>query len=688
MEKTLETIFNEIQTCDSKQFSENLSSALGLIPRSNAFLGIIDTLLLCQKNSVPPKISHFVRRIFEELGSRPAILQSILAYVSDKLLCKSNKVRRNSLRIAGTIVSLHRDLMSSELIQRISERLFDKEQSVRKEALKICLAFQDVDLAHDLKVQATLKDAIRYDQSHEIRRLGLLGLDINASTINCVLERCIDTSSSIRRTFWMACFPKIDMRRIPGFQRIYLMKKAFTEREFDAKEIFIQRIREMGIEEFIEYFYCEEPEYTKCIEMCLGHCTIDAVPIKHTPEHLHFMLEYYKCKEDVAGRDSLGLAPLEEHLQALYLKCCDLESMARDGRSSEEVSVQTKVVRYLFKMLEFYDIITDESRKYITSIVSSLITRSSMTEIVEESVVLAKRVCGTTIVSFLGSIVKRTRGQPICYILCEHIMKHIPFGEMHEAIMSEIAMMDIGQSLNIFYWYLVSKRSGQMENLYLSFLPNKRVIEGAADLALMGLLDVSKIEGCLLAQVSRFNEGAVIPASKLLLARKINDSRFVRHLLLVFYASETDHVQQYLALFFYEFFRTNALRLAEVYCDVLEMISSNHKTFVDQSLFWVASSELSNGQQHLFFRICLYILNNYESLRNKKHLFGTLDKITVLPSWDSTLTKKIITLVSLIVKKRPRENVNVLLARLMEVDDGAPLAAEEYEDLRRLVNSK
>lgn len=684
--ESLETIFNEIQGCNSRQLSERLSDALKIIPTSSTFLGVVDTLLLCQR-SIPPRILYFVRRIFEELGqASPSILQSILEYVSDKLSCRSTKVRRNSLRLAGIIVALDVGLMTDELIQKISERLFDKEQGVRKEALRICLGFQSLALGRDLRVQATLKDVIRYDQSHEVRRLGLLGLDICPSTINCVLERCVDTNSTIRRTFWTSCFPKIDMRCVSRQQRIFLMKKAFTEREFDAREIFVQRLREMDADDVVEHFYCEEPEYTKCIEMYLEGSAMEPRMERLTPGYLHFMLVYYRYRENADGRDSLKLAPLEEHLQTLYLKCGDLETMARD--EGDSMHAQTKVVKYLFRMLDFYDIFTDESKKRIMSIIDGLIVRSSVSEIVEESVILAKRVCGAKMVNFLGSIVKRTRGQPICYVLCEHVLKHVPFGEIHDAILSEIATMDMGQSLGIFYWYIVGKHSSEVEGLYTSFLPNKRVVEGTTDLILMGLADVSRIKDYLLTQISRFNESVVVPATKLLLAGKIEDSELVKHLLLMFYTSETDHIRQYLALFFYEFFRKDSIKLAEVYCDVLEVISSNQRTFVAQSLFWTSGSRLCNGTQHLFFHVALYILNNYECLQNRRYLFETLERIPAVSGWDCMLTKKIITLLGLVLKKRPRENVSLLLSRLMEADDGAPLPTKEYGDLRSLITNK
>lgn len=55
-------------------------------------------------------------------------------------------------------------------------------------------------------------------------------------------------------------------------------------------------------------------------------------------------------------------------------------------------------------------------------------------------------------------------------------------------------------------------------------------------------------------------------------------------------------------------------------------------------------------------------------------------------SRDQILTKKIITVLGLSVRESPGENVNLLLNKIMEFDDGAPLSPEKYEKLKKLVD--
>jgi len=687
METSLQAIFNEIQTCDSKRFSENLALALGIIPKNNNFLNIINSILICQKSAIPPKISHFIKRIFEELyKDNEAILQAILLYLSDRISCKTARVRKNAIKLMAAIIHIYKDSPSSteqrNIIIKITEALFDKDQGVRKEAMKVCILHQNFPINDNLTVQCTLKDSIRYDQSHEIRKIGFSGLEINKSTVNCILERCLDVNTNIRRIFWISHFPLINLENISKAQRIYLLKAAFTEREFDAKSSFVKKATEIGFPGASRYFFCQEPEYEVFITLYLKSTDITLTLSEYTPWHLNSMFLYYKLKEESDGRDSLNLIPIEEYLSILYSKCSELELLISDSASSEEISYAKISVKYLFKLLTFYDIFIDSVKKQIFSIIRDLMIKSNVAEIVEESVILSKRICDDNIVPFLGSIIKKTKGSSICYLICENVLKHIPFGAMHDAILNEIAMLNLGQSINLVFWYFLNKPSENLQNLYLSFLPNIKAVEGATDLVLAEILDISHLEECLLSQISKSNENFVIPITKLLLARKIEDAVFVKYLLFIFYNSKTESIEQYLSLFFYEFFKNYPSFLVQTFCDVLEKIEVNQRIFIDQSLYWLSNCPTKLPLQELFYVICLFILNNYENLKNKKYHFFTIEKIAVEASWEPVCTKKIIYLIGAINRKRPRENISGLLAKLMEIDDGSPMSNEDFQDLK------
>ena len=62
-------------------------------------------------------------------------------------------------------------------------------------------------------------------------------------------------------------------------------------------------------------------------------------------------------------------------------------------------------------------------------------------------------------------------------------------------------------------------------------------------------------------------------------------------------------------------------------------------------------------------------------------LFGISESSFINP----LTNKKIIYLLGCIIKKRPRENVNQLLTKIMEFDDGSPLDGDTFDLLKSLI---
>lgn len=684
--QSLQHIFNDVQICDSKKFKEHLSQTLMIIPQDNSFLRIIDILLLSQKTSFPPKIFYFLKRLFEELSVKNrSIFDTIVLYVFDKITCKNSKIRKNSLKLINLFVSVDPNCLNSDLLMKIAEKIFDKEVNVRREALKTIIPYQNYQLNESVTVQTTLKDVIRYDPSNEIRKMGFLGLELCDQSLNCILERCIDSDLQIRKAFWFQYFSKIDISKLTYPQKIYLLKKSMNERDFDAKSIFINRAIDYGIESYIEQFYCEEDEFGQSIEMILQNTVLDYELTRYTPAYLYFIYFYYRFKEEKDGRDSLKLVDLNEFLRIFYIKCTESESMQSNGYSNDEISQSFKVLKYCLKILAFYDIFTDHSKKCVLSIINHLILHPSFNQIVEDCIVLAIRICDSNIINFIGSLIKKTKNKPICIQICEFAMKHLPYGEIFDAIMTEIAILDISRSHNLFFWYLTKNYNDHIAEQYLSYLPVVKVLEGVTDLILSGLMTVDKVQSVIEEQLSFKNTSAVIPTCKLLLADKLNNCEYVKTLLSIYYSTEVESTQQYLSVFFYEYFRIYPNILISIFCDVLELIPDNHKVFIDQTLFWISNSKAKNNYQQLYYNICVYLLQNYHAIQDRKHLFKTLFKIQLSDDWEPVLVKKLIVFLSQILRKRPRENVHLLLNQLVEMDDGVPLSYEEYEQIRYLV---
>lgn len=682
----LQQIFNEIQTCTPQAYAARAQDAVEMAANDASFLTVLHTVLASKKASLPDRVLGFLRRIFEGLGkAHQGVLERIFYYLLDFVDSKSCRCRKHALHLLSMILGVAKYPLARDTLQRISERLFDRDAGVRREALRICLEYQEHELGEGLRLVGVLKDVVRFDQSHEVRRAGLAGIVVAPETLNCIVERCTDVNVGVRRAFWAGCFERLQLREIPAPQRVYLMKSALSEREFDARSIFLQAVERLGLEEFVDCFYCEEKAFGDVVEHYLRQGREELALTRLTPGYVCMMGIYYRLKEDDVGRDGLDLMDLDEFLDLISERCRALEARMQgpDGvlpGAPPDEDIKTLVG--LFRLLAFYDLFGDRSRRRVLKIINSLLARCSARDVVEEAVLLCKRICSSDLVSFLGSVIKKLRGSPLCYTVSECVMKCLPHGELHEAIFQEIAIPNLNESLEIVFWYFLLRPSKNLEELLLSFLPNAKAVRCVADLVLAGHVDPGAVSAAIESQLFRFDENVAIPTAKLLLARRLAGSEYFKYLLLIFYSTEDGSIQQYLSLFFYEYFAHDPQPVIDVFCDVMQLITDNYRVFADQALFWISNSQAPHGTQHLFFSICCHMLRGYDGMKNRRLLFFTLDRISIQPCWEPVLTKKIIYVLGQIIKKRPKEQTQHLLAKLMEIDDGSPLDAGEFTLLR------
>ncbi|KAI4290761.1 hypothetical protein PAPHI01_0035 [Pancytospora philotis] len=685
----MQQIFNEIQTCAAGEISEKLARSVRLLGSSAALAPVLHAVLCSKRAALPPRIVGFTRRLFEELAEqKAAVLVEVFAYLLHFTQSKATRCRQQAMQLLLMILQIRRYDLSTATLQQISERLFDKDAGVRRTALQICLLYQESGLGDRLVMQGVLKDVIRHDQSSDVRRVGVVQLQPGPETLNCLVERCADASAGVRKAFWMACFPRIDVRELSAPQRVFLMQTAFHEREFEAKRHFMRVVDQLGIEGFAECFHCDERVYDEILESYFAISGEEYTLRECTPGLVHMMFVYYRTREERDGRDSLALPDIDALLGDIQTCCAALEdSVAQraDEPAAASVHSQVRVVVGLFRILGFYDLFDELPRKRVLRIVKHLFTQCSASEVVEEAVLLCKRLCASDLTSFIGAAIKKTRGSPLCFAICECVMKHLPHSELHDAIFQEIAIPNLAESIGIIYWYFYLKPSPSLQDLFFSFLPCKKAIEGAADLVAAGHVPAADLELCLRTQMGQFDENAVVPIAKLFLVKKITDPAYLKFLILVYYSTDTEAVQQYLSLYFHHLFSEDASPLIGVFCPVFQLITENYRVFADQALHWVYGSKVKDCAQRLFYEICLFVHNNFDTIKNRRYLFATLERFAISPDWEPVLTRKIVYVFNQIIRKRPSENIHAITARLMEVNDGAPLDMDDFNAVRSLL---
>ena len=354
-------LFNDIQNCSTTKATQFIERALGMIEQSDCFLDIINRILPCKKSAIPSKVADFLYKLFERLNAKESpILESIFLYIYQFTDSKSILARRNALQMLNQIVEItDKRYIRKDVLEKIAERLFDKEKSVRKQSVKICMKFQKERLSGNMFVQHGLKDVLKFDSSAEIRRIVLNELEVSEITLNSILERAIDLDISIRKLFWNKIVFKIDIKALSHNKRVYILKRAFLERDFDATIHFYSLISDYTLDDFMHHFYCREKEYATVIVNYLHNTSETFVLDRFEHIYVDFMYHYYSHIEKSKGRDALDLMDLSNHLEILYQRATEEELNDPD---------QISVVKNLFKILEFYDIFTVESKKYILSI--------------------------------------------------------------------------------------------------------------------------------------------------------------------------------------------------------------------------------------------------------------------------------------------------------------------------------
>ncbi|KMV65589.1 chromosome condensation complex Condensinsubunit G [Encephalitozoon cuniculi EcunIII-L] len=710
----MQLIFNKIQQCDSKGYSESLAEVMEMLTAhelSEEFLRVVNTVLACKRPSIPSRILSFLKRIFEDMPDLPKgeeLVAGTFYYLIRFTESKFMKVRKNSLSILRLLSDVVRpEVVANGLLEKISERLFDREKAVRREALKVLCYYQGMELNPKVRIVNLFKDIVRYDPSDEVRSLALSMISVDPSTYGCVVERCMDASGAIRRMFYEHCLPRIDLKSLSQDKRILLMEKAVLEREFDAKGSLVDailsayRIPEELRAVNASFYDRSRRKYLEALLKGVFEkvgCEKEFAYLLSDPSEENTFLSKTELLyiEELFGRDSLALPDLESFVSVMYRSCTSVVELSEES----ERKAQVEAMKNLFRIARFYDFFNEASRKYILSTAYKLLAKNSVEEVVEEAMQIASLVCDDDLNNFIGSIIKKNaKASPrMCLMVCKHVMKHIrPLSRLHEAIVEEIVLPNLSSGetaveiLEVGFYYALSRpHHAIIQSLVHNMEANSMAFQMCVDLVLS-----SRDEGLLGDVLRHIEQGLetkerddiIIPGSKIALSHRMPDdlrSRFIAFALERYYCTQDDHLKQYCSILFFELFSEDSTLLINIFCSVLEVLPCSHKVFIDQSLYWIGNSKYANGSQLLFYNICVRLASEYENDQTGKTLVKVLERIEVLRCWDPRMTKKILFCCSSVARKHgSRLNIGEVIRRLMEIDDGDPISQEDLCDVKK-----
>lgn len=121
---------------------------------------------------------------------------------------------------------------------KMTERLFDKEASVRVHAIHAMSRLQGLALAEEggLEVIDIFLDLLAHDPSVEVRRVTLSQIDVTPKSLSAILERRHDLDNGIRRMFYADKMKEIDLKMLTIQQRDDILQAGLSDREESVRQ--------------------------------------------------------------------------------------------------------------------------------------------------------------------------------------------------------------------------------------------------------------------------------------------------------------------------------------------------------------------------------------------------------------------------------------------------------------------
>lgn len=634
----IKQVLNEIQECSYKKYKEHFATAYKIIKNDiNVLILLFEQMLNCKKRCLPNKITKFIKEIMEKMYKERKIskLKKLIRWLSDFTLSKSINCRKHSLSIIRIIINtqtinqneMHEFFTKNEIVEelieehnlvKIAERMLDKEASVRKEAIKICLRYQTKSLADNFTVVKILKHVLQHDTNKDLRKLVMVSIKITLETTDVLLERCMDVNKDVRYTFWTKIFNQLNILEFEKTKRVFLMQKAVQENCFkEAKLEFCGFLKNnVGLYDFIAYFSDEGDDFEKVlIEMYLEQEEIESFKLlkdqflieKITNEQWFvFVLIYYRHIENTKGRDFLQLDDINI-LSELIFTAIENEKI--------------KELKYLLDILHFYDIFEQEKKNAVLKILKSVILKQKNKELLEEMVVLIKKISfGPEMEKYLGVFIHKLKDEEeMTLIFCKNVLKHIDglSNEFTEAIYAEkiCPLFEDTQNTDVLmclYFYM-SKKSNieeELKDILLTFDESTEFYNVLTDLVIENKIQFVQVQNYYTFEDEDI-EKSIFGLLKLLIFNKIEDTEtkiaYLRNILLIYYNNKiSEECQQKILAFVFEYFKQNIYEIVLIFNGVLDKLEKNHNIFIDQIIRWVQIS----GQVHVFEELLQITVNN------------------------------------------------------------------------------
>ncbi|KAJ2554797.1 chromosome condensation complex Condensin, subunit G, partial [Coemansia sp. RSA 1933] len=131
-----------------------------------------------------------------------------------------------------------------ELIKKLTERVHDKESSIRMHAAVALSKLQSGEEDEGGEVAEALLDLLQNDPSSEVRRAVLLNVEKTPSTLPFVLERARDVDPINRKCLFLKVMPPIDYHLLSIEDRERLLAAGVNDRDANVRRACVRMIGE------------------------------------------------------------------------------------------------------------------------------------------------------------------------------------------------------------------------------------------------------------------------------------------------------------------------------------------------------------------------------------------------------------------------------------------------------------
>lgn len=622
--------FNKAQSASIRDVRESIDTMADLILSDMQQAAIIfqsfcentNVLLSCKRTEIPKPLYSFISELLKRLRDKRIgtnFIHNFIKYLLRGLDAKLRNVRINSLLLIKHSIE-HLETVSPKLWAflkvKIGEKLFDKEASVRVQAVQIAERFQDAEVADGLPFSKLLKDLLRNDPSAEVRRSVLSTLAPTPKTLSSIVERAVDISASVRLLFVSSKLLTLDVFSMTLKQRVFLINALETERSEEVKKIFLQNIEIIFSESYNgqyelfvpSFFSLEGNESLGRIVLALMKNYEYTVPFddeflqRATPPLIFLMSLSLQHLEEEKGRDCVVLPDLEVMLKSLIDSSLSLCKTAWYPSSTTDS---------LFRVIGYYDIFHRSDRSVTLKSIFYLMGRvETLHERVVEALfaLLARIDHGTG--DCLKVIEKSLSGALSSLIICQHFFSFFGAGSggsgsgradaLAEKLIKDCVLPNIESSD-------VTLRSLSLKSLF-AYAANRSLFEEYREVFFAGLecpipeiqslsvdivIDSISLSSSFLPpflQILPTLRVSPVSLSKLLLSESFapaarDPSPLLSILLPSFYSSSDQKDVQYLHVFFHEYFKLYPHLPLVVYDQVVSKVEK-YKVLNDQVVHW------------------------------------------------------------------------------------------------------